>query len=106
MFTFYSNDKCGDLISIFEQFGRVYVVVRCEVVEPYPDRPTEGFFVFNTEFSPMASASFEVGARYHALCPIGCALLVLRRALTRRARVCRALVCLSECRKRPWRLVG
>lgn len=42
---------------------RVYVVVRCEVVEPYADRPTEGFFIFNTEFSPMASASFEVGAR-------------------------------------------
>jgi exosome complex component RRP45 len=42
---------------------RVYVVVRCEVVEPFPDRPTEGFFLFNTEFSPMASQSFEVGGR-------------------------------------------
>jgi exosome complex RNA-binding protein Rrp42 (RNase PH superfamily) len=42
----------------------VYVVVRCEVVEPYADRPTEGFFIFNTEFSPMASPSVEVGGRY------------------------------------------
>jgi hypothetical protein len=40
------------------------VVVRCEVVEPYADRPTEGFFIFNTEFSPMASPSVEVGGRY------------------------------------------
>jgi len=41
--------------------SRVYVVVSSEIVEPYPDRPTEGFFLFNTEFSPMASPHFETG---------------------------------------------
>jgi len=40
---------------------RVTVVVSCEMVEPYPERPTEGFFIFNTEFSPMADTSFEIG---------------------------------------------
>jgi exosome complex RNA-binding protein Rrp42 (RNase PH superfamily) len=37
---------------------RVLVVVSCEVVKPYPDRPTEGFFKFNISFSPMASPAF------------------------------------------------
>jgi exosome complex component RRP45 len=37
---------------------RVLVVVSCEVVRPYPDRPTEGFFKFNISFSPMASPAF------------------------------------------------
>eukprot|EP01116_Phalansterium_solitarium_P024287 TRINITY_DN8866_c0_g1_i1.p1 TRINITY_DN8866_c0_g1~~TRINITY_DN8866_c0_g1_i1.p1 ORF type:complete len:390 (-),score=153.13 TRINITY_DN8866_c0_g1_i1:8-1177(-) len=40
---------------------RVIGVVSAEVVEPWPDRPTEGFFTFNTEFSPMADAAFEIG---------------------------------------------
>jgi len=40
---------------------RVFVAITSEVVEPFPDRPTEGFFLFNTEFSPMASPSFEEG---------------------------------------------
>eukprot|EP01090_Pellita_catalonica_P017188 TRINITY_DN5128_c0_g1_i1.p1 TRINITY_DN5128_c0_g1~~TRINITY_DN5128_c0_g1_i1.p1 ORF type:complete len:441 (+),score=85.97 TRINITY_DN5128_c0_g1_i1:76-1398(+) len=40
---------------------RVCAIVTAEVVEPYPDRPTEGFFVFNTEFSPMASPDFDPG---------------------------------------------
>ncbi|KAL6046303.1 3'-5'-exoribonuclease [Balamuthia mandrillaris] len=40
---------------------RIYVVVSCQVVEPYADRPTEGFFHFNTEFSPMADPLFEGG---------------------------------------------
>lgn len=34
------------------------MVVSCEVVKPYPDRPTEGFFKFNASFSPMASPAF------------------------------------------------
>lgn len=32
---------------------RVIAVVSCDIVPPYPDKPTEGFFIFNTEFSPM-----------------------------------------------------
>jgi len=40
---------------------RVLAVVVGEIVEPYPDRPSEGFFTFNTEFSPMADPNFEIG---------------------------------------------
>jgi len=40
---------------------RVLAVVACEAIEPFPDRPTEGFFAFNLEFSPMASPNFEAG---------------------------------------------
>lgn len=40
---------------------RVLAVVSCEAIEPFPDRPTEGFFVFQVEFSPMASPLFEPG---------------------------------------------
>jgi exosome complex component RRP45 len=36
-------------------------VVSAELMEPFPDRPAEGFFLFNTEFSPMASPTFEIG---------------------------------------------
>ncbi|KAL1914767.1 uncharacterized protein VTP21DRAFT_8025 [Calcarisporiella thermophila] len=45
------------------QLGRTRVMakVSCEVVRPYPDRPTEGFLVINTEISPMASPVFESG---------------------------------------------
>lgn len=40
---------------------RVICIVTAEVVKPWPDRPTEGFFAFHTEFSPMADPSFEGG---------------------------------------------
>jgi len=40
---------------------RVIAIVSAEIVEPFPDRPTEGFFLFNTEFSPMADPNFELG---------------------------------------------
>jgi exosome complex component RRP45 len=40
---------------------RVMTVVSAELMEPFPDRPAEGFFLFNTEFSPMASPTFEIG---------------------------------------------
>ncbi|KAI1315646.1 hypothetical protein EDD11_000539 [Mortierella claussenii] len=40
---------------------RVLAKVSCEVIRPFQDKPTEGFLMFNTELSPMASASFEVG---------------------------------------------
>eukprot|EP00013_Stygamoeba_regulata_P022040 CAMPEP_0177660374 /NCGR_PEP_ID=MMETSP0447-20121125/18004_1 /TAXON_ID=0 /ORGANISM="Stygamoeba regulata, Strain BSH-02190019" /LENGTH=321 /DNA_ID=CAMNT_0019165431 /DNA_START=73 /DNA_END=1034 /DNA_ORIENTATION=- len=38
---------------------RVYVVVSSEIVRPYTERPTEGFFYFNVQFAPMASPHFE-----------------------------------------------
>eukprot|EP01130_Rhizamoeba_saxonica_P016527 TRINITY_DN765_c0_g1_i3.p2 TRINITY_DN765_c0_g1~~TRINITY_DN765_c0_g1_i3.p2 ORF type:complete len:377 (-),score=102.55 TRINITY_DN765_c0_g1_i3:2002-3132(-) len=38
---------------------RILIVTSCEVVEPYPDRPTEGFFHFNINFSPMSSPIFD-----------------------------------------------
>jgi hypothetical protein len=40
---------------------RVVATTTCEVVTPYQDRPTEGFFRFDIEFSPMASPAFESG---------------------------------------------
>ncbi|KAG0260701.1 Exosome complex component RRP45 [Actinomortierella ambigua] len=40
---------------------RVLAKVSCEVVRPYTDKPTEGFVHFNTEMSPMASSTFEIG---------------------------------------------
>jgi len=40
---------------------RVMAVVHSEIVAPYPDRPTEGFYIFNVEFSPMADPSFDAG---------------------------------------------
>lgn len=41
--------------------NRIICRVSCEIVEPFPDRPNEGFFNFTIEFSPMADPSFEVG---------------------------------------------
>ena len=38
---------------------RVLAVCAAEVVEPLPERPNEGFFVLNVEFSPMAAPSFS-----------------------------------------------
>jgi exosome complex component RRP45 len=57
-------------ITFGEEFGTVYVQVgrtsvfaktTCHITEPYGDRPTEGFFTFNVEFSPMASKKYESG---------------------------------------------
>jgi exosome complex component RRP45 len=31
-----------------------------EIVAPYLDRPTEGFYSFNIDFSPMADPSLEM----------------------------------------------
>jgi len=40
---------------------RVIAHVSCEIVAPYLDRPTEGFYNFNIDFSPMADSSLEMG---------------------------------------------
>lgn len=40
---------------------RVLARVFCEVQRPFPDRPSDGFLTFNTEFSPMGSPLFEPG---------------------------------------------
>lgn len=43
--------------------GRTRVLghVTCQVIQPKPERPTEGQLFFNVELSPMASPAFEVG---------------------------------------------
>ncbi|KAG0231754.1 Exosome complex component RRP45 [Actinomortierella wolfii] len=53
----------SDFGAVEVQLGntRVLAKVSCEVVRPYSDKPTEGFVIFNTEMSPMASATFEMG---------------------------------------------
>lgn len=38
---------------------RVLAVVTADMVEPFPDRPAEGFLAFYVNFSPMASPHFE-----------------------------------------------
>lgn len=35
--------------------------VTCQVIQPRPERPTNGQLFFNVELSPMASPAFEVG---------------------------------------------
>ena len=45
------------------KFGKteVYVGVKLEVTEPYPDSPNKGNFMCSAELSPLASESFELG---------------------------------------------
>lgn len=55
-------------IKFDQQFGQCLVsigktkvlsIVTCEVVEPYPERPNEGFLFFNVDLSPMSSEQFD-----------------------------------------------
>lgn len=41
--------------------ARVLVQISAEVTKPLEDRKFDGVFTINTELSPMASASFDVG---------------------------------------------
>lgn len=41
--------------------SRVMAVIKAELVAPFSGRPNEGSLFVNTEFSPMADPSFEVG---------------------------------------------
>jgi exosome complex component RRP45 len=41
--------------------GSVLAVATCDVVAPQAERPTEGFFKFDVEFSPMCDLSVEAG---------------------------------------------
>lgn len=45
---------------------RVYVVTTCEVTAPQPEKPSDGFFTFNVQFSPIASLEYE-SSRYPSL---------------------------------------
>jgi exosome complex component RRP45 len=49
--------------TVFVQLGRTRVLACtvCGVTQPHDDRPTEGFFTFNVEFSPMASPKYGSG---------------------------------------------
>lgn len=40
---------------------RVLVQISAEITKPLEDRKFDGVFTINTELSPMASASFDVG---------------------------------------------
>lgn len=40
---------------------RVYVVTTCEVTAPNPDKPSDGFFTFNVQFSSISSLEYESG---------------------------------------------
>ncbi|CAG8454970.1 2897_t:CDS:2 [Ambispora gerdemannii] len=40
---------------------KILVKVSCEVTHPYPDRASEGILILNTEISPMAIPSLDIG---------------------------------------------
>jgi exosome complex component RRP45 len=50
---------------------RVFVALSAEIVDPQADRPGEGFYQFNTEFSPMASPTFEPGRQSEMAVELG-----------------------------------
>lgn len=58
-----SMDLRSENGSVKLQMGgtQVLAVVTAELVEPLPDRMSEGVVAFFVEFSPMASPTFEVG---------------------------------------------
>jgi len=54
-------------------------VTACEVTAPAPERPTEGFFTFNVDFSPMSSPEFDLGrCVHHLMTPSVCPLIAIR----------------------------
>ena len=57
---------------------KVLAVATAELVEPYPDRPTEGVLQFFVELSPMASPAFEPGRPSEAAIEL---MRLLERAL-------------------------
>eukprot|EP01119_Soliformovum_irregulare_P018220 TRINITY_DN5540_c0_g1_i2.p1 TRINITY_DN5540_c0_g1~~TRINITY_DN5540_c0_g1_i2.p1 ORF type:complete len:465 (-),score=146.93 TRINITY_DN5540_c0_g1_i2:304-1530(-) len=50
---------------------KVICIVTSEIVKPFGERPTEGFFKFNVEFSPMADPNFELGRPTEAAIELG-----------------------------------
>jgi exosome complex component RRP45 len=64
--------------------------VSAQVVKPYDDSPFEGIFTISTEFSPMASSSFEPAR-------VGPYELILSRTLDNTLRRARALDLESLC---------
>eukprot|EP01050_Picozoa_sp_SAG11_P013952 SAG11_NODE_1670_length_4486_cov_6.844313_2_plen_287_part_00 len=55
------TDARGGHVEVQLGQTRVLAAVSAEAVEPFVDRPAEGFFHINVALSPMASASFESG---------------------------------------------
>ncbi|KAJ2489831.1 3'-5'-exoribonuclease [Coemansia sp. RSA 2050] len=54
--------SCGPTYGLAEvQLGQTRVLARvsCEVTRPFPDRPTEGIILFNTELSNMAGFGLD-----------------------------------------------
>eukprot|EP01132_Coremiostelium_polycephalum_P002139 gene2139-2637_t len=47
--------------SVEVQLGRtrVYTAITSEIVEPKPERPNEGFYLFNTDISPMSNVTID-----------------------------------------------
>ncbi|KAJ2003499.1 3'-5'-exoribonuclease [Coemansia thaxteri] len=57
---------CGPTYGLAEvQLGQTRVLARvsCEVTRPFPDRPTEGIVLFNTELSNMAGPGLESSSK-------------------------------------------
>lgn len=75
---------------LYSADNRVMAQVSAAVVKPYDDSPFEGIFTISTEFSPMASSSFEPAR-------VGPYELILSRTLDNTLRRARALDLESLC---------
>ncbi|NYZ78450.1 exosome complex protein Rrp42 [Candidatus Micrarchaeota archaeon] len=56
---FLPNDEGGAIARIGD--SKVVAAVKFDLLAPFPDRPTEGVFMVNSEFSPVAHPDFESG---------------------------------------------
>lgn len=55
------NDIIADVFEFVVSRCRVLTEVTATVAPPYPERPLDGFLVFNVEVTPLASAAVEPG---------------------------------------------
>jgi exosome complex component RRP42 len=56
---FLPNDEGGAIARIGD--SKVVAAVKFDLLTPFPDRPAEGVFMVNSEFSPIAHPDFEPG---------------------------------------------
>ena len=68
------------------------VRVSCELVRPYPDKPTEGFIQFQTNLSQMANPSFEMSRQTPLAVELG---RVIERGLKQSRAVDTESLCVS-----------
>ncbi|EGG14605.1 Putative exosome complex exonuclease RRP45 [Cavenderia fasciculata] len=80
---------------------RVYTSVSCEVAEPRPERPNEGFFVFNTNISQMSNVEVDIGRSNPAELELG---RLVERGLKESRAIDTEALCIVAGQK-VWRIV-